>query len=106
MTTPAEPLFFPLSEEKKTSRISARVPLLVKETIDMAAELSGETTNQFMAQAAYQAAKILLEQERIVRLSSVETTRFLDLLDNPPAPNKKLKQALASYQASTLNVKN
>ncbi len=106
MTTPAEKLPFPLSEEKKTSRIAARVPLLVKETIDMAAELSGETTNQFMAQAAYQAAKTLLEQERMVRLSAIETTQLLDLLDNSPAPSKKIKQALAAYQASALNVKN
>lgn len=106
MATPSDKLLFPLLEEKKTSRISTRVPLQVKETIDMAAELLGESTNQFMAQAAYQAAKTLLEQERIVRLSALETTRFLDLLDNPPAPSKKLKQALASYQTSALNVKN
>ncbi len=106
MTIPAEELLFSLSEEKKISRISARVPLLVKETIDMAAELTGATTNQFMAQAAYQAAKKLLEQERIVRLSSLDTTRFFDLLDHPPVPSKKLKEALVSYEALDLNVKN
>jgi len=106
MTIPAEELLFQLPEEKKTSRISARVPLLVKEAIDMAAELTGATANQFMAQASYQAAKKLLEQERIVRLNLLDTTRFLDLLDNPPAPSKKLKEALVFYEASALNVKN
>jgi len=105
MTVPAEELLFPLPEEKKASRISARVPLRVKEAIDMAAELTGATANQFMAQAAYQAAKKLIEQERVVRLSSLDTIRFLDLLDNPPAPSEKLKEALVSYDKSLLNAK-
>ena len=69
----------------------------------MAAELTGASETQFMAQAAYEAAQKIIEQERIVRLSHTDTTTFLDMLDNPPAPNERLKSAVADYKESGLN---
>jgi len=95
-----------LLNTKNEARISARVSIQVKEVIDIAAELSGATTTQFMAQAAYQAAQNLIEQERILRLSSRDTMRLMNLLDNPPSPNKKLIAAAEHYKQSSLNVKN
>ena len=94
----------PLPETKKESRISARVSAQVKETIDIAANLVGATANQFMAQAAYQAAQQLIEQERIVRLSARDTTRVLNLLDNPPEPSDALSAAALAYEKSCLHV--
>lgn len=102
----ARDLLDELPDEKSESRLTARVPARVKETIKMAAELSGSTENQFIAQAAYHAARQIIEQEQIVRLSKADTITFLDMLDNPPAPNKKLKSAIAAYRKSGLNVKN
>lgn len=92
-----------LPNEKSEARLTARVPARVKEIIKMAAELSGATETQFMAQAAYHAAQQIIEQERIVRLSKADTASFLELLDNPPTPNKKLKSAVAAYRKSGLN---
>lgn len=89
-----------LPEEKKEARIAARVPLQVKEVIDTAAEMVGATSNQFMAQAAYQAAQELIERERIVQLCAEDTEQFLQLLDNPPAPTKGLKQAVQQFNES------
>jgi len=94
-----------LPNEKSEARLSARVPLRVKETIKMAAELSGATETQFMAQAAYHAAQQIIEQERIVRLSIADTASFLDMLDNPPAPNSKLKSTVRAYKHAKLNAK-
>jgi len=94
-----------LPNEKNDARLSARVPARVKEMIKMAAELSGATETQFMAQAAYHAAQQIIEQERIVRLSKTDTSVFLDMLDNPPAPSDKLKSAVAAYKESGLNAK-
>ncbi len=92
-----------LPDDKSEARLSARVPARVKEVIKLAAELSGATETQFMAQAAYHAAQQVIEQERIVRLSKADTATFLDMLDNPPAPNRKLKSAIAAYKESDLN---
>ncbi len=94
-----------LPDEKSEARLSARVPVHVKETIKLAADLSGATETQFMAQAAYRAARQIIEQERVVRLSKSDTIAFLDMLDNPPTPNKKLRSAMATYKKSGLNVK-
>jgi len=94
-----------LRNEKSEARLTARVPLRVKETIRMAAELTGATETQFMAQAAYNAAQQIIEQERIVRLSDADTTSFLDMLDTPPVPNRKLKSAVRAYKKANLNAK-
>jgi uncharacterized protein (DUF1778 family) len=91
-----------LPNEKSEARLSARVPARVKEIIKMAAELSGATETQFMAQAAYHAAQQVIEQERIVRLSKADTVAFLDMLDAPPAPNQALRAAAESYRRSGL----
>lgn len=92
-----------LPAEKSEARLSARVSTRVKETIKMAAELSGATETQFMAQAAYHAAQQIIEQEHIVRLSRADIATFLDMLDAPPAPNSKLKIAAVAYKKSGLN---
>ncbi|MEJ1342234.1 MAG: DUF1778 domain-containing protein [Candidatus Sedimenticola sp. (ex Thyasira tokunagai)] len=102
----ARTLLEELPDEKSEARLSARVPARVKEMIKMAAELSGATETQFMAQAAYHAAQQVIEQERIVRLSNTDTVAFLDMLDAPPAPNYTLRAAAATYKKSGLNVEN
>lgn len=93
-----------LPDEKSEARLSARVPARVKEVIKMAAELSGATETQFMAQAAYHAAQQIIEQERLVRLSRADTAAFLEMLDAPPAPNQALRAAAETYKKSGLNV--
>ncbi len=94
-----------LPDDKSEARLSVRVPYPVKEMIKLAAELSGATETQFIAQAAYGAAQQIIEQERIVQLSKVDTAAFLDMLDNPPVPNSKLKTAATAYKKSGLIVK-
>ncbi len=100
MPNTVQRLLATLPEEKKEARIAARVPLQVKEVIDTAAEMVGATSNQFMAQAAYQAAQELIERERIVLLCAEDTEQFLQLLDNPPAPAEGLKQAVKQFRDS------
>ena len=94
-----------LPVEEGKARLSARVPAHIKEAIKLAAELSGATENQFLVQAAYGAAQQIIEQERVVRLSKADSVAFLDMLDNPPSPNQKLKSAIAAYNKSDLNAK-
>ncbi|MDH3353870.1 MAG: DUF1778 domain-containing protein [Chromatiales bacterium] len=106
MPSTVQRLLATLPEEKKEARIAVRVPLQVKEVIDTAAEMVGATSNQFMAQAAYQAAQELIERERIVQLCTEDTEQFLALLDNPPAPTKTLKQAVKHFKESLSNAKN
>ena len=82
----------------KQDRIGARVPHEVYETLCRAAELTGATVNQFLVQAALKEAQSVIEREDVIRLSPQGWNWLLDLLENPPKPNAKLKAALKRYQ--------
>jgi uncharacterized protein (DUF1778 family) len=80
-------------------RITARVPLQVQETLEMAASMIGATVNQFIVQTALREAEHIIEQERFIRLSKHDAEVFISALDNPPPPNEKLLATLQDYAA-------
>jgi uncharacterized protein (DUF1778 family) len=86
--------------EERRSRITARVSDNVRVTLEQAAELSGATVNQFVVQTAYHEARRLIERESVIRLSQKDARKILSLLDNPPAPNKRLKEAVKAFKGS------
>ena len=86
--------------EEPRKRITARVSGVVRTTLEQAAELSGSTMNQFVVQTAYLEAQRMIERETVIRLSQQDSKKVLSLLDHPPAPNKRLKQAVKAYQDS------
>ena len=79
-------------------RITARIPKHVQVRLEEAAELSGATINQFVVQAAVEKAETLLERERVTVLSAHDAKRLLELMDNPPPPNARLKRALDEHR--------
>jgi uncharacterized protein (DUF1778 family) len=82
----------------KQDRIGARVPHEVYETLCRAAELTGATVNQFLVQSALKEAQAVIEREEVIRLSPRDWNWLLDLMENPPKPNAKLKAAMKRYQ--------
>ena len=82
----------------KQDRIGARVPREGYETLCRAAELTGATVNQFLVQAALKEAQEVIEREEVIRLSPRDWNWLLELMDNPPRPNARLKAALKRYQ--------
>ncbi|QXP83813.1 DUF1778 domain-containing protein [Methylococcus sp. ANG] len=87
----------------KQDRIGARVPHEVYETLCRAAELTGSTVNQFLVQAALKEAQAVIEREEVIRLSARDWDWLLDLMENPPEPNAKLKAALDRYEKAKLD---
>ena len=81
------------------TRITARVPKDLQARLEEAADLVGATVNQFMLQAALKEAGEVIERERVVRLSKRDTARLLELLENPPPPNARLRRAFERHQA-------
>jgi len=75
-------------------RIPARMPTAVYEKIVEAAQSIGTTLNQFLVQSALEKANAILEQERVLTLSAAAAKTVFDLIENPPAPNDKLKAAM------------
>ena len=82
----------------KQDRIGARVPHDVYETLCRAAELTGATVNQFLVQSALKEAHAVIEREDVIRLSPSGWNWLLDLVENPPGPNAKLKAAIRRYR--------
>ncbi len=79
-------------------RITARVSTSVRDTLEQAAELVGATVNQFVVQTAYTEAQRLIERESVIRLSQKDAQTVLALLDEPPKPNKRLKEAVKAFK--------
>jgi len=86
--------------EEPRKRITARVSDTVRETLEQAAELLGSTVNQFVVQMAYQEAQRVVERETVIRLSQKDAHKVLALLDNPPKPNKRLKDAVKAFKGT------
>jgi uncharacterized protein (DUF1778 family) len=84
--------------EEPRTRITARVSDSVRDTLEQAAELLGATVNQFVVQTAYVEAQRVIERESVIRVSQKDARKILALLDNPPKPNKRLKDAVKNYQ--------
>ena len=82
----------------KQDRIGARVPRDVYETLCRAAELTGATVNQFLVQSALKEAQAVFEREQIIRLTARDWNWLLELIENPPKPNAKLKAGMKRYQ--------
>ena len=76
------------------TRVSTRMPKNVQARLEEAADLVGATVNQFVLQAALKEADEIIDRERVIRLSKRDSARLLELLDNPPPPNAKLRRAL------------
>ena len=80
----------------KSERVSARVPSRVYTMLTQATELSGATLNQFLVQAAFEKAQLIIGQERVINMSQQSASLFFDAIEKPPAPGKKMKKAVKS----------
>ena len=86
--------------EQPRKRITARVSDNVRVTLEQAAELLGATVNQFVVQTAYVEAQRVIERESVIRLSQKDAHKVLALLDSPPKPNKRLKDAVKAFKGT------
>lgn len=77
-----------------TERINLRASAEAKEMIEQAAALSATSVSAFILEHAYSAAVQLLSDHQRIVLNQAEAARFLDALDNPPAPNQAMSELL------------
>jgi len=87
------------NERQKNSgsrNINMRVPSSTRNLIDDAAALVGKTVTEFVLESARKRAEDVLLDQRLFALDPEQYDAFMQVLDNPPAPNEKLKALLAS----------
>jgi uncharacterized protein (DUF1778 family) len=91
----------PRAAVEDNSRMSLRIRREEKALLLRAVALKRTDLTEFVLRHAVQAAKAVIDEADRVQLSERDTLRVLDLLENPPAPNRKLlaaARALAKRQ--------
>ena len=85
--------------QKSDARLDFRLNRQVKEVIEQAAAISGQSVSDFAVSALYRTAKEVLEREQTTRLSNRDRDVFLALLDSDAKPNEALKRAAKKYKS-------
>ncbi len=84
------------SEKRKEAIINLRMPTAIRDLIDNAADVLGKTRTAFIIESSRKHAIDVLLDQRLFTLSEHQYDAFLKALDEPPAPNEKLKRLMAS----------
>jgi uncharacterized protein (DUF1778 family) len=94
--TPQTPPPAPAST-RKAERLEARLTPDLKELLLRAAALEGRSLSDFVVDAAATAARNLIQEYEIIRLSRRDQEAFVKAMMNPPKANRKLKEAARWY---------
>jgi uncharacterized protein (DUF1778 family) len=81
-----------------SQRVSAKVSPKVYDALAQAADLTGSILNRFLVQSAYEKAQKVIVKERFIKMTAKSAAVFFDILEQPPAANKKLRSAVRSYK--------
>lgn len=85
-------------ETTQAARLNFRLPTEIKERIENAALVSGVTVTDFAITALAERSEEVLEKHQMRKLSDRDRNIFLNLIENPPKPNDKLKKAVKEYR--------
>ena len=77
-------------------RMQLRVRPEQKATLMRAAALRNTDLTDFIVQLALREAKTVIEEAERISLSERDSLLVLNLLENPPVPNAKLRAAVAA----------
>jgi len=75
---------------QRDDRISLRSTPETKQQIITASAILGITATEFILSIVKKEAKKIISKAETVTLNNTNRDKFLDLLDNPPEPNKAL----------------
>ena len=84
-----------IADKTRGARLEARISVEQKTVLQQAAALSGRTLSEFVVASAQEAAGRVIQEHEAIRLTRTEQIAFVNALLNPPAPNKRLRQAAA-----------
>lgn len=82
----------------KPERLEARVTREQKQLIERAAELEGRSITDFIVTSAQSAAKQVIHDYGVLKLTAKDREDFVQALMNPPKPTEKLFRAVRRYK--------
>jgi uncharacterized protein (DUF1778 family) len=88
------------SRASKRERLEARVTPEQKALFQRAADLTGRSLTDFVVGSVQAAAEATVRTHQMLELTAHETEVFLAALENPPAPNVRLRAAAREPRAT------
>ncbi len=82
----------------KQDRIELRASVEERERLYEAACFAGQTLSSFLRQAALEKSEEILKKRDAFTLTDKDRNIFMNALENPPKPNKRLQQAFKTYE--------
>ncbi|WP_454888831.1 type II toxin-antitoxin system TacA family antitoxin [Sphingobium indicum] len=79
-----------------SKRMNLRISSDVKAKLVRAAALRNTDLTNFVTQTALREAEAVIEEAEVIRLSDRDYKRVLELLENPPRPNARMRAAIAA----------
>jgi uncharacterized protein (DUF1778 family) len=86
----------PQAAVEDNKRMNLRVSPETKAKLVRAAALRNTDLTNFVTQTALREAEAVIEAAEVIRMSARDHARVLQLLENPPKPNAKLRAAIAA----------
>jgi len=83
---------------RRDRRLEARVTPGQKKLIERAAQVQGRTVTDFVITALQDAARKVIEENTVWKLSHDQQKIFVEALMHPPSPNRKLRAAYRRYE--------
>ncbi len=83
----------------KQERMHIRLDSTSKLKIERAAAYLNKNISEFVINQAVSAADRVIKEHESVTLTSEDAQVFLDALENPPKPNKRMVQAFSKNKA-------
>jgi uncharacterized protein (DUF1778 family) len=94
----------PSSEMLKQERLHIRLDAASKQILEKAAGYCHKKLSDFVLSQSLAAAENIISEHEQITLSNTDWELFLDVLENPPAKNAKLKEALALHKKSVVRI--
>jgi len=86
----------PRTAVNENERMNLRIKPEAKARLARAAALRNTDLTNFVTQTALREADAVIQAAEVLKLSTRDYSRVLDLLENPPKPNAKLRAAIAA----------
>jgi uncharacterized protein (DUF1778 family) len=84
----------PRAAVNENSRLALRIRAADKALIMRAVALAQTDMTGFILRTALREAQLVIKEHEQVKLSERDSLRVLELLENPPPPNAKLRKAV------------
>jgi uncharacterized protein (DUF1778 family) len=86
------------AETVKQERMHIRLDALSKQKLERAAIYAHKSLSEFVLGQALTAADEVIREHETLTLNQADWEVFLDVLEHPPQPSARLKQAFAEHK--------